>query len=163
MYVLYPCMSVKSFFETKIPPPVYGLITALIIWGLDKLLPSLSLLQPPYNRVGIVLIVIGVSIDLTALAQFYTHKTSFNPFYPDRADRLVIFGIYRYSRNPMYLGLLLSLTGWAIFVGNLVGFVTLPLFVTLMNHLQIMPEEIALVRKFGEPYMNYLQRVRRWL
>jgi protein-S-isoprenylcysteine O-methyltransferase Ste14 len=156
-------MSVKAFFETKIPPPVYGLITALVIWGTAKLLPSLSLMHPPYTWLGVVLIVIGVGIDLTALAHFYAHKTTFNPFYPDRADKLVIFGIYRYSRNPMYLGLLLSLTGWAFYLGNLAGFVWLPIFVRLMNWMQIMPEEQALVRKFGEPYMNYLQRVRRWL
>ncbi len=149
--------------ETKIPPPVYGLTTALIIWGVARLVPSMGLIQVPYNRLGIALIVIGVTVDLTALTQFYMHKTTFNPFYPDRADRLVIFGIYRYSRNPMYLGLLLSLSGWAIFVGNLAGFVILPLFVTLMNHLQIMPEERALSSKFGEDYLEYMQQVRRWL
>ncbi len=156
-------MSIKRFLETRIPPPVYGLMMAMLIWGLAKLWPSLQLLPSPHGWFGIVLIVIGVSVDLTALWQFFSHKTTPNPWSPERAETLVIFGLYRYSRNPMYLGLLLSLTGWALYLGSLAGFVCLPVFVILMNWMQILPEERALTEKFGAPYLNYLQRVRRWL
>ena len=156
-------MSFKTALETKIPPPVYGLLTALIIWWIASILPSLELLPGWFKQAGILLIVIGISLDLTALSQFFKQKTTPNPLSPNKANTIVVSGLYRYSRNPMYLGLLISLTGWALYLGNLAGLACLPIFVLLLNQMQIKPEERALKEKFGESYRNYLRDVRRWL
>ena len=156
-------MSFKTALETKIPPPVYGLLTALIIWWIASILPSLELLPGWFKQAGILLIVIGVGLDLTALSQFFKQKTTPNPLSPNKANTIVVSGLYRYSRNPMYLGLLISLTGWALYLGNLAGLACLPIFVLLLNQMQIKPEERALKEKFGESYRNYLRDVRRWL
>ena len=156
-------MGIRSSLETKIPPPVYGLLTALCIWLIAKLLPSLSILPPLSQKIGIVLIVIGVGIDISALRQFFKKRTSPNPLSPQKASAMVISGLYRFTRNPMYLGLLLSLTGWAIYNGNLASFACLPVFVWVINQMQILPEERILKDKFGTSYLQYLNRVRRWI
>jgi protein-S-isoprenylcysteine O-methyltransferase Ste14 len=72
-------------------------------------------------------------------------------------------GIYRFTRNPMYLGMLLVLTAGAVYLGNLAAFAVLPVFVVCMNRLQICPEERFMQEKFGEAYRDYTARVRRWI
>lgn len=156
-------MRFKAILETKIPPPVYGLITALLIWWIAAAFPALKLLPMWFKQVGIVFIVFGICLDLAALSQFYKRKTTPNPLSPNKANTIVISGLYRFSRNPMYLGLLLSLTGWALYLGNLAGLACLPIFVWVLNNMQIRPEERALEKKFGKSYTRYLSEVRRWV
>ncbi len=156
-------MSLKRSLETKIPPPVYGLLTALLIWWLNHQLPGLKLISEIAQYIGLVLIATGFIIELLALRLFYRNRTTPNPFSPAKADKIVVTGLYQYTRNPMYLGLLISLTGWAIYLGNLLAFICLPLFVLILNKMQIQPEERILKEKFGQPYKDYLARVRRWL
>nr|ART40893.1 L409 [uncultured bacterium] len=76
---------------------------------------------------------------------------------------MVISGIYRFSRNPMYVGLLLVLTAWAIYLSNALAFLFLPTFVACLTRLQIVPEERVLAAKFGDAFTAYRQSVRRWL
>ncbi len=149
--------------ETKIPPPVYGAITAAIIWWLAQTFPALDFSNQLLRYLGITLIVLGISIDLLALGQFLVEKTTPNPLKPNNAKTMVISGLYRFSRNPMYLGLLITLAGWALYLGNAAGFICLPIFVALINRMQIIPEEHALTQKFGQSYLNYQRQVRRWL
>jgi len=85
------------------------------------------------------------------------------PFTPDQSSTLVSTGIYRYSRNPMYLGFLLALAGWCVYLANWASMLLLPLFIVYMNRFQIAPEERALHRHFGQPFTNYTQAVRRWI
>jgi len=94
---------------------------------------------------------------------FQKAKTTFNPLKPDAASSLVASGIYRVSRNPMYVGFLLVLTGWAMWLSHPLPFLFLPIFVGYMNRFQISPEERVLSAKFGEEYDTYKQSVRRWL
>ena len=82
---------------------------------------------------------------------------------PDSTSSLVVSGIYGYTRNPMYLGFLLVLLAWAIFLSNFVALALLPAFVVYMNHFQIGPEERALGSLFAQEYQAYLARVRRWI
>ena len=86
-----------------------------------------------------------------------------NPRTPDKATSLVSGGIYRFSRNPMYLGFLLLLAAWFFYVENWAAAILLPLFVLYMNRFQIAPEERALVAMFGPEFITYTQRVRRWM
>lgn len=156
-------MSLKTKLETKIPPPVYGLMTALTIWWLARLFPNMTLVPEPIRTFGLVLLFLGIAIDLTALGQFFKQKTTPNPLSPDKAKSIVISGLYHFSRNPMYLGMLISLTGWTLYQGNLTGTMCLPVFVLIINQMQILPEERALKVKFGDSYLSYLSQVRRWL
>lgn len=151
-----------SKLETKIPPPVYGAITAFLIWWVSESLLTFSFSLPILNKAGIVFIIFGVSLDIAALLQFRKNRTTLNPLSPDKASTIVSSGLYQYTRNPMYLGMLIALTGWALMRGNLAGFVCLPLFVWVLTQMQIKPEERLLREKFGELYVQYTQNVRRW-
>jgi protein-S-isoprenylcysteine O-methyltransferase Ste14 len=106
---------------------------------------------------------LGAVICLSGVVSFRRARTSVNPMRPDSTSSLVVSGIYKYTRNPMYLGFLLLLLGWAIFLSNLAPFALLPAFVVYMNYFQIRPEERALGSLFAKEYQPYLARVRRWI
>ena len=82
---------------------------------------------------------------------------------PAKTTSLVAGGVYRFTRNPMYLGLLLVLAGWAVFLSNALAFALLPAFIAYIGRFQIAPEERALAAKFGTEYEAYRTEVRRWL
>ena len=94
---------------------------------------------------------------------FKKAHTTVNPLNPEACSTLVDTGIYRYSRNPMYLALLLALAGWGIFLGNFYALVLTIAFVLYMNRFQIRPEEKALEALFGTGFLEYRRSVRRWL
>lgn len=108
-------------------------------------------------------IVVGVSMDIISFLNFQKNKTTVNPLSPEKATSLVIGGFYRFTRNPMYLGMLLILTGIAMLLASISSFLLLPVFVLAMNSLQIKPEEKALEKIFSEEYLNYKKKVRRWI
>lgn len=105
----------------------------------------------------------ALSLDLSSLLLFFKHHTTPNPFKPGKTKHLVTDGFYRYSRNPMYLGLLMLLKSWAIYLGSLTPFLILPLFILILTFSQIIPEEKILEEKFGQTYLDYKSKVRRWL
>lgn len=151
------------WLRLKIPPPVYLLLFAVLMWLLVQYVPQFNLIPYPWNQAGLGLIALALSMDIWSLWLFFLAKTTPNPMKPKNASNLVITGLYRYSRNPMYVGLLTLLTGWAIYQTNLLGFLLLPGFIWVLNRQQIMPEEEALADRFGESYSQYKSRVRRWL
>jgi protein-S-isoprenylcysteine O-methyltransferase Ste14 len=106
---------------------------------------------------------VGILFMLAGLYEFQKAKTTFNPMTPGAASSVVTSGVYRVSRNPMYVGFLLLLIGWAIWLSHTLPFFLLPAFVLYMNRFQILPEERALSAKFGKAYDSYQQGVRRWL
>jgi len=146
-----------------IPPPGYMLIFAGCMWLLNQHFPLVQLVSSPWNKVGLVIIATALSLDLSSLFLFFKRKTSPNPFNPDSASKLVTSGMYQYTRNPMYVGLALLLTGWAIYLGSLTPFLLIPLFIVVITVQQIIPEEEILAVKFGAKYEQYKQSVRRWL
>ena len=89
--------------------------------------------------------------------------TTVNPLHPENASALVVRGIYRLTRNPMYLGMLILLVGWAVLLANFIPWIFLPGFVLYMNRFQIGPEERMLASMFGNDFTLYRSRVRRWL
>ena len=105
----------------------------------------------------------GFLLILAAAARFRRQNTTMNPTRPDATSALLVAGIYRLSRNPMYLGALLVLAGWAIHLSHPLAFLFLPVFVAYMNRFQIAPEERLLAAKFGADYEAYKCTVRRWL
>ncbi len=149
--------------KLKIPPPVYLLIIGVIMWLLHRQLPIVTFFSAPWTRLGYVSIAFALLIDITALIQFFRAHTTFNPLKPKQSAHLVTTGLYRFSRNPMYLGLLFWLIGWGILLGSLSPFLMLPIFIWLITIQQIIPEERILSGKFAGQYQAYQQSVRRWL
>ena len=149
--------------DLKIPPLVLVLVLAGAMWFAAKELPSLAFSLPWRESLAVTVFGGGILVILAGLYEFQKAKTTFNPMTPDAASSVVTSGIYRVSRNPMYLGFLLVLTGWAIFLSHVLPFLVLPVFVLYMNRFQILPEERALSAKFGEGYDRYKQAARRWL
>ena len=147
----------------KIPPPVIGLLLAATMWLLSSYLPVYRFEFPWQNLVATLVLIGGLSIDFSALWCFIKAKTTINPLQPQQTSKVVTTGIYRYSRNPMYLGMLIILTATALYLGALTAFLLLPVFVWIITLNQIIPEERILQKKFGQPYVNYLVSVRRWL
>ncbi|MEO1029060.1 MAG: isoprenylcysteine carboxylmethyltransferase family protein [Pseudomonadota bacterium] len=146
-----------------IPPPVLGLLSGAAIWGLAKLIPGLTLSFPGQIFVAIPIMAAGFSIDVISIFAFFRASTTVSPIKPSRASSLVTGGLYRFTRNPMYLGLALLLFGWVIWLGNPLGLLVLAGFIAWMTVFQIKPEEAALKEFFGEEYEAYRARVRRWL
>ena len=97
------------------------------------------------------------------MRSFRKAKTTMNPFKPDTSSALVSHGVYRFTRNPMYVGLLITLLGWAAFLWQPWALFFLPLFVLYITQFQIKPEERVLSSLFGTEYAEYMAKVRRWL
>lgn len=148
--------------KTRVPPPVYALATAAVMWILDRWLPVLDQVDRPWAYVGLVLIATAVLSDLVQVVRFRRHRTTINPLAPGKATSLVTDGLYRYTRNPMYAGMAVSLVGWAIYLGSLTPWAMVPVFVAVLTHVQIKPEEQALAAKFGPEFDAYCSQVRRW-
>jgi len=149
--------------KTKVPPPVIMFLIAIMMWFLDKYLPIYIWLGSPWNKLGLLFIGVSLLLDSWSLFLFIKAKTTFNPMQLAKTSHLVTNGVYRISRNPMYLGLLVMLNGWALCLGSVSPLLLIPFFVWLVTKLQIEPEEAILIEKFGSPYREYLLRVRRWL
>ncbi len=154
----------RSSLELKIRPPLVGLFTGAIMGGLAwcSLAPLPGQAQW-HLRLGMLLIGLGLLLVLDAGRMFIRAKTTWKPGTPEKASKLVTCGAYRFSRNPMYLGMLLCLAGWGLGLGDWLGLVPLPLFVLYITLFQIIPEERILKGLFGEEYLEYMRRVRRWL
>ncbi len=146
--------------KTRIPPPFYGLVVALAMYAAHRYLPIP--IDPAVASWGWLLSLPGVALIAWAGVTFRRAHTTINPTVPSRASRLVTHGPFRFTRNPMYLGFALTLTGWALWLDNWVSLLGIPLFVVVVTVLQIAPEERALQDRFGEEYASYRQRVNRW-
>lgn len=149
--------------ELKIPPPVVAVVIAAAMWILSSPTPALTV--PTAARVGIAVLIAltGGTFSLVGVLEFRRAKTTVNPMKPDKASALVVSGIYRITRNPMYMGLLLVLVGWAAFLAAMWPFFGPVVFFVYMGRFQIAPEERAMSAKFGSAYAAYKVRVRRWL
>ena len=151
------------FVELKIPPPLVALGTGILMWLAASLMPPFDI--PDIIRVSatLTLALVGIGLDLTGLITFLRARTTINPLKPTATAALVTTGLYRFTRNPMYLGMLLVLLGWAMFLSNLAALLIAPLFALYITRFQIIPEERVLTEKFGTAFMVYQSQVRRWL
>ncbi|MEO0909232.1 MAG: isoprenylcysteine carboxylmethyltransferase family protein [Pseudomonadota bacterium] len=147
----------------KVPPPLQALICIGLIWLIARTLPEFSFSFPGQTIAAVFVAAIGVAIDVISLNFFMRAKTTVSPISPEKTTSLVTDGVYKYTRNPMYLGLTFILSGFAIWQGNLFGFVGVILFVGYVTRFQIIPEETILREKFGQEYEDYCSRTGRWL
>ena len=149
--------------ELKIPPVALVLIFAAAMWVASTQLPFLSATLPSRHAISIAIAVGGVFFAGAGVLAFRQARTTVDPTTPGETSCVVASGIYRFSRNPMYVGFLLLLAGWAVHLSHLVAYVLLPAFVAYMTRFQIVPEERALLAKFGDSFVAYMRSVRRWL
>ena len=149
--------------ETKIPPPIVVLVTVAAMWLLSLTLPRVQVAASSRTATAIVIVVIGVAFTAAGVVSFRRAKTTISPVRPGNASSLVTSGVYRITRNPMYVGLLLVLVAWAVFLASPIALAGPVAFVFYMARFQIQPEERALSALFGSSYAAYKVRVRRWL
>ncbi len=142
-------------------PPFYFLAGLMVMFVLDRWFPVLRVIPGPWNLPGGLLMLAGVALTITGARTFRAADTPVRPFEPSSA--LVTSGPFRYSRNPMYLGMVLALCGTAVLFGSLAPWVVPPLFMAVIRHFFIGPEEILMEQTFGERYRAYRDSVRRWL
>jgi protein-S-isoprenylcysteine O-methyltransferase Ste14 len=152
-----------SALELKMSPVMMTVLLALLMWILARIMPGYAM--APGLRLTLLLAFLGAgaAIGFAGVRAFHRARTTVNPWRPHATTALVLTGIYRRTRNPMYLALLLALAGWGLYLANLY---TLPVafsFVPYMNRFQIRPEERALEQAYGESFVEYCSRVRRWL
>jgi protein-S-isoprenylcysteine O-methyltransferase Ste14 len=141
-------------------PPVYLLISLLLMLVLHYQLPLLRLIPVPYTYTGISLIIAGLALAILGAGMFRRADTPVRPF--QKSTTLLVHGLFRYSRNPMYLGLLLILLGTAILLGSLSPFLVILVFFVIIQEGYVKHEERFLEELFGEAYRSYKRRVRRW-
>jgi len=148
--------------DSKVPPPAVVLIMAVGMWLTARAAAAFDFAFPAHTWVAAGLVATGFLTGMTGVVTFRKARTTTNPMKPG-ASSLVTWGIYTLSRNPMYLGGLIMLLGWAIGLSNAVAFLFLPAYVLYINRFQIAPEERALTSLFGATYVAYQARARRWL
>lgn len=149
--------------ELRIPPMLVATTAGLAIWLTDRYAPVLRFDFPVRREVVTAIALAGFAVATAGVVSFRRARTTVNPLRPDGASTLVIVGIYRFTRNPMYLGVSLCLLGWALYLGSAMALVWPAVFAAYMNRFQIAPEEMALRARFGAAFETYCARVRRWI
>ena len=147
--------------STKIPPPIVTLIFGLIIFFSKSLFPIFKFNNS--NYVSLIFLIFGFIILITAVKSFKKHQTTINPLNPDQASTLVNSGIFSFTRNPMYLGMLFILLSISFNFNILGGIIICFLFKIYITIFQIMPEEEAMEKIFGKDFVEYKKKVRRWV
>jgi len=147
--------------KTQIPPPIIA-IAFIVILYISSVLMDRFIFEGQ-SVFALFIFILGLGCVLFASTQFRRINTTVNPLDPGSASHLVVDGIFKFTRNPMYIGLCAAILAFGIYVGTWFVFILLPLFVVSINYLQIVPEEIALQKLFGDEYVSYCNSVRRWI
>ena len=153
----------KNILELKIPPVVVLLVLAIMMWFSAKNFPFLTLNFDFNVVIAAVMAVFGCGMVVAGSHSFYRAGTTVNPMKPEATTLLVTEGVYRFSRNPIYLGLAMILSSWGIYLSDLLSLIFVCFFIMYMNHFQIQPEERMLQKLFGAYFERYKHQVRRWL
>ena len=144
--------------DTKIPPPIVTVIILSIIYLFDLNEYNLNT-----DLISIITLFIGLIFIISAVIQFINRKTTVNPTKPHNTSTLVITGVYKITRNPMYLGMLLIIISFALYKASIISLILIPLFIFYINKFQIEPEEFEMRKKFGKEYEDYCKNVDRWI
>jgi len=149
--------------KLKFPPPVVALIFAGLMWGVSMLSNHIQIDSALVGVLSAIICLLGLTINILAAVSFRAAKTTMNPMKPKNATQLVNSGMYKLSRNPMYLGVLFILSAWALWLGSVFNIAVLFLFVWYITKFQIIPEEEVLESLFAEEFKSYKSNVRRWI
>jgi protein-S-isoprenylcysteine O-methyltransferase Ste14 len=148
-------MKAKGLFPTH-----YLLIAILLMIALHFIFPLARILPTPWNVLGTIPLAGGIAINLIADKAFHQAKTTVKPF--EESSSLITEGVFRYSRNPMYLGFVMVLIGIALLFGSLSPWIIVPIFAITIDKVFIQVEERMLEARFREAWLDYKSRVRRW-
>jgi protein-S-isoprenylcysteine O-methyltransferase Ste14 len=149
--------------DNKIPPPIVIVFVGAAMWLLTLFEPALPLTRPVRGIVASLLLGIGVFVLASGFFAFRRSRTTIDPVQIHRASALVTHGIFRFTRNPMYVGFTTLLTGWAVLLSVPLALFGPVAFVLFTTRFQIIPEERAMLAKFGQAYSRYQSSVRRWI
>ncbi|MBL38975.1 MAG: protein-S-isoprenylcysteine methyltransferase [Xanthomonadales bacterium] len=147
----------------KIPPVLVVIVAGLLIWAISRYVPSPSVIVPGKDLVAAVLVAVGAVVVVLGVVSFRRASTTVDPLHPEQASALVVSGVYRVTRNPMYLGFAIVLLAWVFYLSAWPALVVVVAYVAYISRFQIEPEEQALEARFGEAFLDYKQSVRRWL
>ncbi|HUT19917.1 MAG TPA: isoprenylcysteine carboxylmethyltransferase family protein [Anaerolineae bacterium] len=142
-------------------PPTYLLVALVLMALLHLLIPLVRFVSPPWNLLGIIPLACGIALNLFADSAFHQAETTVKPF--ETPSVLVTTGVFRISRNPMYLGYVLILIGVGLLLRSLTPFAVIPVFGLLMDRVSIQAEEQVLQGTFGAAWQSYAGQVRRWI
>jgi len=145
----------------RILPPTYLLLSIATMVLLHFLLPVSKITPYPWNLLGVLLLIIGGSLNLIADAAFKREQTTVKPF--EKSTALVVSGVFMISRHPMYLGMVIILLGIAMLMGTLTPLIVVLIFGILMEFIFIKTEERMLEEQFGETWVAYKKKVRKWV
>jgi len=146
--------------ERRIIPPVYLLMTLVLMWFMQFVLPVFRYIHEPVAYVGIIGVLLGIIMAALAAGMFKQAGTGIRPF--DEATTLVTSGFYRYTRNPMYIGMILMLAGVAFLMGTIGAALPVLVFILIIRNNFVVGEERFLEASFGQQYLDYKSNVRRW-
>jgi len=149
--------------KLRVPPVALFVVVALLMWAVASWLPSWQIALPGRTLVAVLLLLAAGAIGIAGVRAFQRARTTVNPLRPEKASALVTSGIYRRTRNPMYVALAIALLGWAIWLGHPLALLGVAAFVAWINRFQIAPEERALRALFGPEFERYCSEARRWL
>jgi protein-S-isoprenylcysteine O-methyltransferase Ste14 len=150
--------------ENKIPPPVVGLLFALIIWAISRVTAPLIIFNSQQILVVVVgMLIVGFGFAISGGISFRIAKTTVNPLKPETASALVTSGVYKVTRNPMYVGMAIILLAWTVYLQAPFALFAIVGFIAYIQCFQIVPEERALKMLFGSEFERYQSKVRRWL
>ena len=147
--------------NNKIPPPIIALVCALGILFSKPFFREYSNVNN--SSISILFFLIGIACFFFAIKLFKKHNTTISPLKPEKATSLIVSGIYMYSRNPMYLGMLFILISTSIRFNIICGIISISTFIIYITKFQIIPEEDQFKRIFGEKFLNYKKKTRMWL
>ncbi len=152
-----------KWLELKIIPPLVTLIVGLLMWVVAQFTPKISILLKYNILLAVIFVILGLLLMFISAYFMFKRKTTINPMKPQNASSLVTNGLFAFSRNPIYVADGLILLGWGLFLSNLFSIALIALFVLYMNKFQITPEERNLEEIFGDEYLAYKAKVRRWV
>lgn len=147
--------------NNKIPPPIVTFICGIAIY-LSKTFFN-QFFNYNNNTISLFLLILGLLVFISAVKSFRTHKTTINPLEPRKASSLVTTGIFKFSRNPMYLGMLIILLSISFKFNLIGGIITSLFFYFFITKFQIIPEEVAMNELFGNEFVDYEKKTRRWI
>jgi len=147
--------------HTKIPPPLVTLLFGLMIYFSR---PAFPIIEFEHSSIlSFTFLIIGLFVLISAARVFRASKTTINPLKPEQATSLVTGDIFRFSRNPMYLGMAFILSSLAISFNLIGGVIFVALFCMYITIFQIIPEEVAMKKIFSQEFDTYMQSTRRWI
>ena len=149
--------------ENRVPPPLVVVLIGMAMAAIAWLTPGVQIGSSMRFAIGGLAIALGAAVVVRGARTFWRNETTINPVDIERASALVTSGIFRYSRNPMYVGFTTVLVGWAVCLAAPWALAGPVAFVIFTTRFQIIPEERVMQAKFGQAYDNYRAKARRWI